>query len=171
MKLVLKKAVRWDRKSEVETANFLTRFDYVRYRLLRFVSYVICFFPIPLRLLLQISLSDKHQPCDHQYGYTYDALFRRFKYRRIKLLEIGVGGYGKRLGGESLNAWQAYFPFARIIGCDIQNKTRLNTLRAKIYVLDQSSKTQLEELCNKEESFDIIIDDGSHLSSHQIRTF
>jgi hypothetical protein len=90
---------------------------------------------------------------------------------RLKLLEIGVGGYGKRLGGESLNAWQAYFPFATIIGCDIQDKTRLNTFRTKMYVLDQSSKVQLEELCERETAFDIIIDDGSHLSAHQISAF
>jgi len=98
-------------------------------------------------------------------------LFWRFKYRRIKLLEIGLGRFEGRLGGESLNAWQAYFPFAKIIGCDIKDKTRLNTFRTKIYVLDQSSKVQLDKLCENEMAFDIIIDDGSHLSAHQICAF
>jgi hypothetical protein len=171
MKLILKQAIHWNRKSQAEKDRFLHRFETLRYRLLSLGSYVICFFPIPLRLLLQICLSDKHQINEHHYGYTYDALFRRFKYRRIKLLEIGIGGYGKRLGGESLNAWQAYFPFATIIGCDIEDKTRLSTFRTKIYMLDQSSKAQLEELREKENAFDIIIDDGSHLSSHQICAF
>jgi hypothetical protein len=67
--------------------------------------------------------------------------------------------------------WQAYFPFATIIGCDILDKTRLKTRRTKIYVVDQSSKFQLEELCKKESAFDIIIDDGSHFNAHQISTF
>jgi hypothetical protein len=43
--------------------------------------------------LLQGFRSDKHMPGWHRYGDTYGALFRRFKYRRVKLLEIGIGGY------------------------------------------------------------------------------
>jgi hypothetical protein len=171
MKAILKKAVWWNHKSEAEKDRFLQRFEFVRYRLFYFFSYVICFFPIPLRLLLQVCGSDKHQCHAHQYGHTYDALLRRFKYKRIKLLEIGLGRHGKRLGGESLNAWQAYFPFAKIIGCDILDKTSLRTFRTKIYSVDQSSKVQLEELCKKETAFDIIIDDGSHFNAHQICAF
>jgi len=171
MKAMLQKAIRWNHKSEAEKVRFLQRFEFVRYRLLYLASYAICFLPIPLRFLFQICGSDKHQCGVHQYGYTYDALLRRFKYKRIKLLEIGLGRHGNRLGGESLNAWQAYFPFATIIGCDILDKTPLKTLRTKIYVVDQSSKFQLEELCKKETAFDIIIDDGSHFNAHQIAAF
>jgi demethylmacrocin O-methyltransferase len=118
-----------------------------------------------------VCLSDKHQPDSHQYGYTYNALFWRCKYRLIKLLEIGIGGYDKRLGGESLNAWQAFFPFGKIIGCDIRDRTSLSNIRTKIYVLDQSSKIQLQNLLYNEGMFDIIIDDGSHINAHQIFTF
>jgi len=171
MKVMLQKAFRWNHKSKAEKDRFLQRFELVRYRLLYLATYVICFFPIPLRFLFQICGSDKHQYGVHQYGYTYDALLRRFKYKRIKLLEIGLGRHGNRLGGESLNVWQAYFPFATIIGCDIVDKSRLRTLRTKIYVVDQSSKFQLEELCKKETAFDIIIDDGSHFNAHQISAF
>src|SRR6266487_2878970 len=171
MKPTLKKMLGWDQRSEVERTVFFQRFEFFRYRLFYLASFLVCFFPIPLAFLLRVCLSDKHQSFEHGYGHTYDALFWRFKYRPIKLLEIGIGGYGKRLGGESLNAWQAYFPFATIIGCDIRNKTQLSAFRTKIYVLDQSSKAQLEELRDKERAFDIIIDDGSHLSSHQICTF
>jgi hypothetical protein len=162
MKVMLKKAVGWGHKSEAEK----DRLEFLRYRLLYLVSCAICFFPIPIRFLLQMCGSDKHQRDAHQYGDTYDTLLRRSKYKRIKLLEIGLGRHGK-----SLNAWRAYFPFATIIGCDILDKTRLKTFRTKIYVVDQSSKVQLEELCKKETAFDIIIDDGSHLSAHQICAF
>src|SRR5262249_25083372 len=105
------------------------------------------------------------------YGYTYGKLFRPYKYKPIKLLEIGVGGYGEGHGGESLNAWQLYFPFAKIIGCDIHDKQRLSTLNTKIYQLDQSSKDQLEALAKSEKPLNIVIDDGSHLSSDQIISF
>src|SRR5262245_24612177 len=91
MKAIIKKAVQWNHKTEVEKDHFLQRVEFVRYHLLCLVSYAICFFPIPLRFLLQMCGSDKHQSGAHQYGHTYDALFRRFKYRRIKLLEIGLG--------------------------------------------------------------------------------
>jgi hypothetical protein len=171
MKTIVKRVLGWDRKSDSEQTAFLGRYELLRYRLFWLASFVLCLVPIPLSLLLRMSLSDKHQPSEHQYGHTYGALFRRFKYRPIKLLEIGIGGNDRRLGGESLNAWQAYFPFARIIGCDIEDKRKLATPRTAIYRLDQSSREQLEELCRKEQPFDIIIDDGSHLSKHQLLSF
>jgi hypothetical protein len=171
MKKMLKTIVGWEQKSEPEKAAFFQRFEFFRYRLFYLASFLLCFFPIPMAFLLRICLSDKQQPFEHDYGHTYGALFWRFKYRPIRLVEIGIGGYGNRLGGESLNAWQSYFPFATIIGCDIQDKSRLTTPRTKIYLLDQSSNVQLEEFCKKERPFDIVIDDGSHLSAHQIGTF
>jgi Methyltransferase domain len=171
MKLMLKRALGWAQKSASERAEIVQRFDLPRYRLIYFAACLACFLPIPLRFLLRACLSDKHQVYQHLYGYTYGQLFGRFKYRPIKLLEIGIGGYGRRLGGESLNAWQAYFPFARIVGCDIQPKQQLATFRTKIYQLDQSSREDLEALREREKSFDIIIDDGSHRNAHQIFTF
>src|SRR5262245_53113512 len=171
MKATLKKVLKWHQKSEQEKAAIFERWEVLRYRVLYIFSFLVCIFPIPLWFLLRFCLSDKHQPFEHQYGRTYDALFWRFKYKAVKLLEIGIGGYGKRIGGESLNAWQAYFPFATIIGCDIRDSSRLATPRTRIKILDQSSKCQLLELREKEGPFDIIIDDGSHLSLHQIGTF
>jgi hypothetical protein len=171
MKPILKNVVGWNHKSETEKVQFLHRFERVRYRSLYLASFVLCLFPIPLRLILRICLSDKHQPSEHQYGYAYGELFWRFKYLPIKLLEIGVGGYADRIGGESLNAWQCYFPFATVVACDIKDKKQLAAPRTRIYQLDQSSTGQLEDLRRKELAFDIIIDDGSHLSAHQILTF
>jgi hypothetical protein len=49
MKVMLQKAFRWNHKSEAGKDRFLQRFELVRYRLLYLASYVICFFPIPLR--------------------------------------------------------------------------------------------------------------------------
>ena len=40
-------------------------------------------------------------------------------------LELGVGGYGRDLGGESLLMWAAYFRNGRIYGLDIEDKTAL----------------------------------------------
>jgi hypothetical protein len=128
---------------------------------------------LPLRLdtVLRISGSDKEQPGRHHYGSTYHRIFCRMKYRRLTLLEIGIGGYDEYPGGESLAAWRCYFPFGKIVGCDIEDKRRLAGGRVRIHVLDQSSAPDLARIASQEGPFDIIIDDGSHLNTHQIFSF
>ena len=169
MEAMLKRLLRWDKKTEVEKVPFRRFYHHLFHT--RSYSHVISLLPIPLWFVLRACNSDKHQPTGHLYGYTYSKLFWPFKYKPIKLLEIGVGGNEASLGGASLNAWQLYFPFAEIIGCDIYDKQKLARGRIKIYQLDQSSKDQLEALCKIEKAFDIIIDDGSHLITHQVFTF
>jgi hypothetical protein len=155
-------------RTEAQKAAFRW-FQQLHYHLFRIVGFPPV--PIPLWFVLRACYSDKHQPARHTYGYTYGKLFWSFKYKPIKLLEIGVGGDATDLGGESLNAWQLYFPFAQIIGCDLYDKRRLARGRIKIYQLDQSSEDQLEVLRNSEKAFDIVIDDASHISAHQVLTF
>lgn len=171
MERLAKQLLGWENKTKAGKDAFRQKLDEWRYPILNALSYVVCIFPIPLRYLLRATLCDKHTPGNHLYGYTYGSLFWKFKYRPIKLLEIGIGGYGKRLGGESLNAWQAYFPFAKIVACDIVPKRSLSTVRTSVYNLDQSAGRDLKTLCEREKAFHIIIDDGSHLSRHQIFTF
>lgn len=115
--------------------------------------------------------SDKHTPGWHSYGHTYGALFRRWKYRPVKLLEIGIGGYQDSLGGRSLLAWQAFFAFGTVIAGDIVPKSELAGWRRRIVQLDQSSAAELRALRGAEAPFDIVIDDGSHFNAHQILTF
>ncbi len=93
------------------------------------------------------------------------------RYRSVKFLEIGIGGYGYRIGGESLLAWRAFFPRAKIVACDIEHKPDIKIPGVKVYQLDQSSVGDLEAVQQTEGPFDIIIDDGSHFSRHQILTF
>jgi hypothetical protein len=174
MKNMIKRLIGWNHKTERERDDLRHRFCLWRYHLMSAISYVVCILPIPLRFVLRATRSDKHTPSNlggHVYGYTYGNIFWKLKYRPIKILEIGIGGYDRWLGGESLIAWQAYFPFAKIVACDIQPKQSLNTFRTKIYKFDQSLQQDINMLCAQETSFDIIIDDGSHLSQHQIFTF
>lgn len=163
-KNILKRIVRWESKTEEQKAHLKN----IAEKCWRLAFSV---FPVPLDYILQASGSDKHQKGGHLYGVTYNTLFKRFRYRRIKLLEIGIGGYAHDIGGSSLKAWETYFPFARIVGCDIVDKKRLETRRIRTYALDQYSAADLSVLCRAEGTFDIIIDDGSHMSKHQIFTF
>jgi hypothetical protein len=154
----------WDRNTW-EQKRFL------RYRASVLIATPLSFLPIPLRILLKWANSDKELPGHHSYGRTYDRLFRHLKYRPIRLLEIGIGGYESSLGGRSLLAWRAYFPFARIVAFDIEPKPGLAGGRVTIYQADQTSMPDLNRIAAKEGPFDIVIDDGSHLNAHQIFTF
>lgn len=129
------------------------------------VAVLLSLFPISLPKLLRLFGSDKQFDHGHRYGGTYARLFKKYRYKAPNILEIGI------LGGSSLLAWRAYFPFGRIIGCDIVDKSNLSAPGIKIYKLDQSSQVDLENLVEREGEFHIIIDDGSDLCEHQIFSF
>ncbi len=122
---------------------------------------------LPLRLdwLLHSFSSDKQRAGDHSYGATYHQHFARFRRKPVKVLEIGV------LDGASLLCWRAFFPRGRIIGCDIEPKCQFAMGRIATFMADQSDGAAIRRLCSQHGPFDIIIDDGSHLSAHQIFTF
>jgi len=164
IKRLIQAAIGWNGKTERE--------KYVlRYRASSLAAHVLSLLPLPLWWLFRVFGSDKHTPGWHSYGHSYGAAFRRWKYCRVKLLEIGIGGYADSLGGRSLLAWQAFFPFGNIIAADIVPKPELAGGRRQIVELDQSSVPQLAALRDREAPFDVIIDDGSHFNAHQILTF
>lgn len=109
---------------------------------------------------------------DHFYTPHYKTHLKLFKYRRINLLEIGVGGYEyPEAGGKSLRMWKKYFPFAKIFSIDIYDKSSLQENRIKIFRGSQIDKNFLDKVTNEIGTIDIIIDDGSHINEHVIATF
>lgn len=108
----------------------------------------------------------------HRYTDIYAQWLSPLRYKPIRLLEIGVGGVAKTdRGGNSLRMWKRYFPFGRMTGIDIYDKSRLAEPRIHLYQGDQSDESFLREINSKEGPFDIIIDDGSHMQSHVIKSF
>lgn len=101
------------------------------------------------------------------YFRYYDRYFCGYRNRPIKLLEIGVSK------GGSLQMWRNYFSKeSLIVGMDIDVECiNYNGEGIEIFIGDQSNVNDLSELVNKYKSFDIIIDDGSHVHTHQIETF
>src|ERR1700722_2955878 len=164
---VVRRAIAWDRKDEIERAKYRRRLFRIQHCLANFL----CLFPLPLTFLLTLFDTDKHRTPGHRYGNLYASCFRPFRYGRIKLLEIGIGGYRLGIGGNSLLAWQAYFPLATIIGCDIEPREFMASAHTRIYRLGQSSRADLALVRSKEGLFDIVIDDGSHQNAHQLLTF
>ncbi len=108
----------------------------------------------------------------HNYIPHYITHLKKFRYKRINLLEIGVGGYEDPYsGGNSLRMWKKYFPFGKIFGLDIYEKYSLQEKRIKIFIGSQTDKDFLNNVCDKIGQIDIIIDDGSHINIHVIETF
>jgi len=96
------------------------------------------------------------------YLEIYEKRFAKYVGQPVRVLEIGVDH------GGSLQLWKEYFgPKARIIGVDI-NPACLDYLEDRIDIC-------IRDQCNPELAklgpFDIVIDDGSHVSAHQSITY
>lgn len=92
----------------------------------------------------------------------YDRLFSPIRLQDIRLLEIGVQN------GGSLETWSSYFPNAQcLVGCDIDPKCgalRYDDPRVHVVIGDANSEPAYKNIINISEQFDVIIDDGSHIS-------
>ena len=115
----------------------------------------------------------KYAALPHLYTNIYEPLFKKFKNRKINLLEIGLDTKtyhsGDTIDAPSLSMWLEYFSKAEIYGIDINDYDFLNKIdRLKFYRANQSSRRELGNFKKKYKTkFDIIIDDASHASSHQ----
>ena len=102
--------------------------------------------------------SDKIQ---HGYVEIYSNYLSNLKNKKLKILEIGVAD------GKSILSWSDYFKKSLIIGIDIKKlnleKLKLNKKNIHIHQGSQSDSLFLTSLIKKYKSFDIIIDDGSHI--------
>ena len=117
------------------------------------------------------------------HGYTryYERIFNRIRYDPVRLVEIGVEH------GRSMKMWQQYFTNAEHVygigfrnfqttpsqKCSFDSETRVETSTAcTIYKGDQSSVSFLKHFAKETGgNFDIIIDDGSRVPSHQLVSF
>lgn len=128
------------------------------------------FYMSNLDKLASIHKTDKNKY--HFYTQHYQKHFKSYKYKKIKLLEIGIGGYDIPLyGGESLRMWKSFFPFGKIFSFDIFDKSFLKENRIKIYKGSQTDIDFLQIVCDDAGMFDLIIDDGSHMNEHVIKSF
>ncbi|HZR69598.1 MAG TPA: class I SAM-dependent methyltransferase [Burkholderiales bacterium] len=122
-----------------------------------------------MSVLAALAGTDKYG--QHFYTLVYEKLARARRRQPVTLLEIGIGGYSKRTGGESLLMWEAYFRKGRVYGIDLRDKTDLSRGRIKVFQCSQVDREKLTALAREIGPFDFIIDDGSHVNAHQIETF
>ena len=108
----------------------------------------------------------------HNYIPVYHRYFKRLRNKEVKFLEIGF------YKGASARMWEKYFPNAALYFIDNNNLVPMDqynkdlSTRSHCYVVDQSSEAELRNFINQVGGdFDIIVDDGSHISSHVILSF
>jgi hypothetical protein len=108
----------------------------------------------------------------HWYAAHYAHHLRHLRNRPIVLLEIGIGGEGDPgKGGESLRMWRRYFPRATVVGLDIHDKRQFAEDRIRIYQGDQSDEAVLRRIVAEVGRPDVVIDDGSHVNAHVLKSF
>lgn len=101
------------------------------------------------------------------YFWVYDEIFKRYRGQDIVFVEIGV------LSGGSLLMWRDFFgPNARIIGIELNPDAKRFEQEGKIeiFIGDQSSDEFWDDFLNQVPVIDVLLDDGGHTNSQQIKT-
>jgi fibrillarin-like rRNA methylase len=101
----------------------------------------------------------------HSYGHVYDIVFNNYKDTCNNLLEIGFDS------GASLQAYSDYFTNTMIYGIDIKD-TSMPFIKSNPRIttfIGDATKPETINTFNK--TFDIIIEDASHLPEHQLQHF
>ena len=105
----------------------------------------------------------------HNYTRQYEALFEKYRNKPIKYLEIGV------YKGGSIKASREAFKNAKcILGLDIQPECKkYEDLTNNIFIEigDATTPDLIQKITEKYGTFDIILDDGSHINKDVIKTF
>jgi len=135
-----------------------------------FVDFTYPIFRYNLNTLAKLCGTDKSG--FHEYTPHYHNHLKHLRFKKIKLLEIGVGGYDNiDYGGNSLRMWKNYFSQGQIFGIDIYDKSNLEEKRIKIFEGNQRDTKFLSDILQIIGNPDIIIDDGSHINEDIIISF
>jgi len=102
----------------------------------------------------------------HSYIPVYEELLKPYR-ESGTILEIGLAF------GHSVRMWDEYFgKDAKIYGADINVVFEVNEFKAPRVTILEADATKPEFLDKLGDAkFDVVIDDGSHLSSDQVATF
>jgi cephalosporin hydroxylase len=122
------------------------------------------------RLFDRLGSDKASQGHGHGYDVAYEFLIDRA--RATRLVEIGVGTFRNFNGScGSILAWLLWLKQAEVIGFDAEEPTvDISDPRFRFVRGDQGCREDLERLAKIAHQCDMIIDDGSHLSDHQLLT-
>ena len=97
------------------------------------------------------------------YDKVYPDFLEKFRNESFNMFEIGIEA------GKSFKIWQEYFPAANIYGMDIGVSFKED--RGEVFLGDQSSNEDLERITSSIGKCKFILDDGSHIAEHQLKSF
>jgi hypothetical protein len=113
---------------------------------------------------LNIATSFGADKCtQHGYHFFYPQHIEHLREKQFNLLEIGFDG------GNSARFWRQYFPQAKLHFLDIKHSDQQGDW--VLFTGDQSNINDLESLSKAIGSCELIIDDGSHVPTHQWESF
>ncbi len=117
----------------------------------------------------------------HGYTFLYEALFQHLRDRPVSLLELGLARTPEEFRGRaelrsdvnspSVEMWLRYFPHAHVTGFDLSDFSGQRSERFDFVRGDLGRKDDYQKLAALGRNFDIIVDDGSHASMHQLLAF
>ena len=110
--------------------------------------------------------SKKHSRKWEKYFDVYEDLFKKYKNKDIKFVEIGVQN------GGSLEIWKNYFSKnSKIIGIDLNPECKkFEKDNIKIFIGNQSDSSFWKNFFDEVGKVDVILDDGGHTNLDQIIT-
>ena len=101
----------------------------------------------------------------HTYIETYDKLFAPFQ-KGCSIMEIGLAL------GHSIDLFDEYFDNSTIVGIDISVIFNRDSYKNKVAIIEgDATKEDTLTWFTKDTKFDIVIDDGSHVTQDQLTTF
>ena len=99
------------------------------------------------------------------YAPIYERLLAPFRQRSVVLVEFGIGK------GGCLTMWKDYLgPYAQVIGIDLHDGEFYTDAQITCVQGDQGDAEFLRSLPARLPRPDIVIDDASHINTHQIAT-
>lgn len=121
--------------------------------------------------------TDKCPQLGHSYTPIYYELLKDKNFKKI--LEIGIGGAkvmqwtpDHYQEAASLKMWRDFFPEAQIYGVDYEPSVMYQGERIETHLCNTTKGSQVKVLLDRiGADFDLVIDDGNHRLSSQLRTF
>ena len=121
------------------------------------------------KTLHEISLIYGSDKIEHGYIDIYKMYLDDIRNEKLKILEIGIAD------GKSLLAWSDYFKNSLIVGIDIHKidivEKKLNRQNIEVHQGSQNDASFINRITELYGKFDVIIDDGSHLTKDVKKSF
>ncbi len=117
-------------------------------------------------LIKSFNKSPKYSIKWNNYFKVYEEILNKYKNKKIKFVEIGIGD------GGSLFMWKSFFKNKiEIIGIDLNPEAKkLEKFGFKIAIGDQADPNFWKSFYKKYGKIDVLLDDGGHKNIQQITT-